>query len=217
MIVCNACKCGRLVAAEKSLFYKEGWLVICHHCELRTKVYKSEASAVKAWNAGIYAPTSLMVQDRLRKTYGRAEDLDTDGCADLIGAIYERAIKDYEAALDIPNVPEKYKTYADAVHNGFKGTRNDWAKEYTPGFHGETTRKEVEDMFWYGDYMDHVPKEAGIRRLQKIIRERKEAREKQAMALTKAVKESPSEKAESPMPMAKKRRKKKKEAKTLTA
>ena len=82
------------------------------------------------------------------------DKMDDNGAIYLAEGIYHRAVLDYEEALEHP---EEVKEYSDK--------------------HWIQIRKEVENLFKKGYYLDYRPGEKGIKILNDRIEERKRLRE----------------------------------------
>ena len=150
MSECRSCTCGWTVKPARNIYSGGKWYVMCHRCVLSTRNYDTEEKAVNAWNNGRYSLATALIQRPITRT----EDLDDDGCIELVKAIYNQAIRDYEVALQHPNIKE---------HSDKKYLR--W-------------KAEVENLYRYGFYTGTRMEDAGIDLLHKIIEERAEERRK---------------------------------------
>lgn len=155
MTECRRCRCGRMVEPEKSIYSKGKWRVMCHECVLRTRDFPTPEEAIDAWNGRRFTRSTLIIQKELRGP----QDLDNDGCINLVHGIYSRAIQDYEIALEHPEEPVEYED-----------------KKYI------RWKDEIETLYRYGFYTDTRLGEAGIELLHQIIERRAEERRKREEA-----------------------------------
>lgn len=149
----RTCRCGRPVEARQCAQSDWKWYVMCNYCILSTENFDSKKNAEDAWDRQEYTEATTILQKPLK----RPEDLDLDGCIELVRAIYSLALHDYEEALPYPEVAKEYRD-----------------KHYI------SVRKEVEDMYRYGYYTGMRFGDAGVQRLKDLVEERAKSRENQA-------------------------------------
>lgn len=139
----RTCKCERTIEPEESISEPGKWRMICHHCMLTTIDYPTVEEAIEAWDKHKFTPNSLMLQKPLK-------ELDEDGAVNVVKAMYERLIKDYESDV-----------------NSIDGT-------------DEPTDRmiDIENVFRKGPYIGYAPGERGVRMLKEEIDRRAIEREK---------------------------------------
>jgi tetratricopeptide (TPR) repeat protein len=112
---------------------------------LATRLYSTQEEAESAWEHKRFTKNSRMIQ----KKFEHPEDISTEGAINLVKAVYERAIKDYESALAV----NQYSRQPNAVMN------------------------DVENLYRRGYYTPVAMGERGVKALKEIIRQRADERE----------------------------------------
>lgn len=97
------CKCGRMIEPVMSIYRPGKYLMVCRDCMLATRMHDTPEGAEDAWERQKFTKDSRMVQTR----FENHQDIDDNGAVNLVTAVYERAIKDYEMGL---------KSHPDPAH-----------------------------------------------------------------------------------------------------
>lgn len=147
MRFCKGRKCGRMIEPVMSAYEPGKYQMICRDCMLTTHLYDTPEEAEEAWDKGKFTKDSLMIQKRFKDYH----DIDDHGAVNLITAVYERAIKDYEAGLK--HNPDPAKPSPEMI--------------------------DVLNLYKRGLYLSFTPGEKkGREILESILKEREEQREK---------------------------------------
>lgn len=82
------CTCGHVPIIAKSQ-YDPGWIAQCKECSHRTVVAANPIIAIRYWNADNLTEESLLTRNKLT-----VENVDTDGCVNVLVAIKQQAVSD---------------------------------------------------------------------------------------------------------------------------
>ena len=151
----KSCLCGdqRYPVIEPYIYEPGKWIARCPHCDARSIESNDPVDAVRNWNRRNLTEASLIASQELTK-----DNIDVDGCQELLKALKQSAVDDLAAAEKAGKLDSHRATQAEWFLKNRKIINYVKSGEYRERL--EEERKKYEDLHREGP-CDGCPDKSG--------------------------------------------------------